>query len=46
MIFVASVSRLKELVNDPANILGEISSNLNAFQNAFQSGVSNDVETM
>lgn len=44
--FVGSVSRLREIVGDPANILGEIGSNLDAFKEAFGGATSNDVETM
>lgn len=43
---VEAVSRLRGLVNDPADILGKIGSDLVEFTRSFRSGVSNDVETM
>jgi hypothetical protein len=44
--FIGSVNRLKDAVNDPANIMGDVLIDLNSFKDAFKARTSNDVETM
>ena len=44
--FIGSVEGLKDAVNDPANIVGDVVRHLKGIQDAFETGTSNDIETM
>jgi hypothetical protein len=43
---ITSVERLKNAVNDPENIVGDAARYLHSFGKRFETGVSNDIETM
>jgi hypothetical protein len=44
--FIGAVQSLRDVVNDPGNILGDAVRDLKHFGNAFSDGVDNDIETM
>jgi hypothetical protein len=44
--FIDAVGSLKDVVNDPGDIVGDAVRDLKGFRKAFETGVSNDIETM
>jgi len=44
--FIDGIDKMKDAVDDPANIFPDAVQHLDAFRKAFKSGVANDIETM
>jgi hypothetical protein len=44
--FIGAVESLKDAVNDPSNIVGDMVRHLKSIQDAFETETSNDIETM